>query len=200
MVSDLSIEILGGRGISILAKQSATIIDRGARLFDALTDPAGRDDHSIALRIAESRQLLGRFTEGSLGRQIIGHGLGATYAFKTFGRDVDGSRIIVERPNYIHNFYIFLLFKLGLVGMAAVIVALVLWTRAPLSHLRNIPRGEPERAFLAAVVAAWVGFMVWSLASPEILDFRMAPLWGFLVGASGAVIVQGAGKTHPERS
>jgi peptidoglycan biosynthesis protein MviN/MurJ (putative lipid II flippase) len=105
----------------------------------------------------------------------------------------------VEHPNYIHNFYVFLLFKLGLVGMAAVVSAIVLWIQSPLSHLRTLPPGSPDRVFLAAVVAAWVSYAIWSLASPEILDFRMAPLWGFLVGASGAVIAQSAGGTGADR-
>ena len=55
----------------------------------------------------------------------------------------------------------------------------------------------PTRSFLAAATSAWIGYSVWSVTSPEILDFSMAPLWGLLVAAAAEAGARaGAGPGH----
>ena len=45
---------------------------------------------------------------------------------------------------------------------------------------------------LAACTAVWVGYSVWAAAAPEILDFRLAPLWGFLLALTPLPVVRPA--------
>lgn len=149
------------------------IFDRSSR---------GPEDTSLNLRYRESRELVRLFAGASWPRRIFGHGLGATYQLEVMGRDAQGKPTPNTRPNYIHNFYLFLLFKLGLVGAALVLTALGLWILAAMSAVRRLTPGF-QRSFAAAAAAAFVAYSIWSVASPQILDFRMAPLWGLLLAA-----------------
>jgi hypothetical protein len=124
------------------------------------------------------------FLRSSWTARLLGHGLGARFDFTAAGYDRQGQVVRFENPNYIHNFYVFLLFKLGIVGLVLVGAALLLWTLVPAKAALRFPAGDPRRIFLAASAAAWFGYSVWSLAAPEILDFRLAPLWGFLLATT----------------
>ncbi len=99
------------------------------------------------------------------------------------GFDNRGHWIHYDDVNYIHNWYLFLLFKLGIVGSILVLGALVGWIAW---IVRSFGRAadSKDRAFLVAAAAAWIVYAVWSLTSPEILDFRMAPLWGWLLAVT----------------
>jgi O-antigen ligase len=99
------------------------------------------------------------------------------------GYDNRGHMVWYGDVNYIHNLYLFLLFKLGLIGTVAVLAALALWIGWAIRSTLRLPHGE-RRAFLAATAAIWIGYCVWALTSPELIDFSMAPLFGLLVAAS----------------
>lgn len=137
---------------------------------------------ALRVRLRESRRLWDLFRHAAWGRKLSGHGLGATYAFDGPGRDERGRLTADAQPNYIHNFYLFLLYKLGLLGTGLVVVALVLWLTAAVAATRRLPYGL-SRAFAAAAAAGLAAYSLWSLSSPEILDFRVAPLWGLLLAA-----------------
>jgi O-antigen ligase len=137
----------------------------------------GRVDRSVSLRLAESRSLLARLRTSGWPSRLFGHGLGATF---------DAGRGTGDSTNYVHNFYLFLLFKLGLVGTVLVLAAFALWCRYLLVALLARRAGTPARVRLAAALAAWLAYLLWSVSSPEILDFRIAPLWGLLLAAAVA--------------
>ncbi|MCB1036280.1 MAG: hypothetical protein KDD47_20820, partial [Acidobacteria bacterium] len=131
----------------------------------ALPRKAVQDFESVEFRLAESRELWSRFRTADLAHKLFGHGLGATF------------RVAGQELHYIHNFYAFLLFKLGLVGGLMLLAGVVVWVRALLRR-RGSPEGGMEAAALAAI---WLSYLVWALVSPEILDFRLAPLFGLLL-------------------
>jgi hypothetical protein len=137
-------------------------------------------DASIAFRLRETRAVFAAIKQVSWPWWLVGQGLGATFAFDTVGYDNQGRIVHYDRPNYIHNFYLFLLFKLGAVGTLAVVTALAMWVWAAVGSARAQPPGAPDRWFFAAAAAAWVTYIAWSVAAPEILDFRLAPIWGLL--------------------
>lgn len=164
----------------------------------ALTDP------SVRLRLAESRTLLGILSAETRTTQALGHGLGATFVLH---RPLAGDG--AEPRNYIHNFYVFLLFKLGWVGALAVLAALVLWTGQAWHACRRAPRGEARpqaearpqdeaRYFLAAAAAAWPAYAVLAVSSPEILNFRVAPLLGLLLAATAGATVESRSRGSSE--
>jgi O-antigen ligase len=153
-------------------------------------------DASIAFRLREASAVMAATRSGSWSSWVFGHGLGATFEFKTLGYDNRGNIVRYDRPNYIHNFYLFLLFKLGLLGTLEVLTALTLFVCATVKGAKAWPPGNPDRFFLAAVAAAWITYITWSVAAPEILDFRFAPLWGVLVAITASVLQAGNRNPH----
>jgi hypothetical protein len=129
----------------------------------------------VASRLAETRAVAAAIRRAPWTRRLLGHGLGAT-----FEAAVPGSG---GRQNYLHNFYVFLAFKLGIVGGALVAGALALWMGSLVAWSRRAPAGAARR-FLAASTGAWAGLLVLAVSSPEILNFRVAPVLGWLLAAS----------------
>jgi CelD/BcsL family acetyltransferase involved in cellulose biosynthesis len=155
------------------------LLVRAATLGRALVDPAA--DSALEYRIAESRAVGAAWNGASLGRRLAGLGLGATFPFPNPSGEGGGSDV-VPRASYIHNFYLFLGLKLGLAGVGALagLALVVAWTARSAIALR----GRSDRQWmLAAATAAWFTYLVWSVTSPEIYDFRIAPLWGALIVA-----------------
>ncbi len=149
---------------------------RFSRLLWALREPLG--DTTIAYRAAETEAVVETWRSAGWLRRLSGFGLGATFAFENPSWDAEGQRVRASEASYIHNFYVFLFFKLGLFGLVALggLLVIAAWT---------VRRSRQTRAWApAAVAAAWVAYLLWSVSSPEILDFRLAPLWGVLVAIS----------------
>lgn len=162
------------------------------RSLAAMRSPseAAVTDHSVRLRLSESRTLLGVLLADSPATRALGHGLGATFRLNRPLADDGG-----EPRNYVHNFYVFLLFKLGWLGAAAVAAALALWTWHAWSAAWRAPRGEARpqdeaRYFLAAAAAIWPAYAVLAVSSPEILNFRVASVLGLLLAATSAAALE----------
>ena len=160
---------------------AAWLRQAGGRLLRPLQALArGSKVPDLSYRARELRAVWGEWNRGPLGRLLVGHGLGATFPFVNAGWDDHGHRIRLERASYIHNYYVMLAFKLGLGGVAALVglLMVVVWT-----YRRARKYKGSEGWFLTGMAAAWGAYLVWSMTSPEIYDFRMAPLWGALVAA-----------------
>jgi O-antigen ligase len=178
---------------AIAAGQLAEVVGGLAGMLHRPPDPGSgptpgvaASDASIAFRFRETRAVVAAIKQVSWPWWLVGQGLGATFAFDTVGYDNRGNVVRYERPNYIHNFYLFLLFKLGVLGALAVLTALAMWTWTAAKGARAQPADTADRWFLAAAAAAWVTYIVWSVAAPEILDFRLAPVWGLLVALTAS--------------
>ena len=108
--------------------------------------PESPNAQSMAGRFRETRALLERFRAATLPHKVLGHGLGATFVS-------DPSR--PTELNYIHNFFVFLLFKTGIVGFIAICAALGMW----MTHTYRSARRASDpwsRAFLWAAFSAWL--------------------------------------------
>lgn len=176
---------IGPSWIAPITRQIEFEVSRARSLLEFLRDPSKVDDDTVTIqfRWLESLAVLRQFHSSSLLEKIFGHGLGAMLPLDTYGFDNRGHWIHYSAVNYIHNFYLFLLYKLGILGLIAICAALLCW----MAHLfLPLRRGlaEPTRSFVLASLVAWLGVTVWSLAAPEILDFRLAPLWGLLIGVA----------------
>ena len=143
-------------------------------------------DASIAFRLRETRAIASEIRRSAWPIQLLGHGLGARYAIDTLGYDSHGQVQRFNSPNYIHNFYLFLPFKLGLVGTVEVLAALGIWVWVAVAGARARPLGTWDRRYFAAAAASWITYILWSAAAPEILDFRMAAIWGMLAATTAA--------------
>ncbi len=123
---------------------------------------------SVEFRLAESTELWRRFQGGSRFQKLWGHGLGATFELRGL------------EFHYIHNLYAYLLFKLGLIGGGALLAAIFIWLFYLLGRRRHADGMGWEAG---ALLAIWCAYLAWGLTSPEILDFRLAPLFGMLLVA-----------------
>ncbi len=135
-------------------------------------------DRNLAYRARELEAIRARWHLASVARKLVGHGLGATFEFPNSSWDDEGRRTTVPIASYIHNFYVFLAFKLGLAGAAALagLLAILGWA------CRDVGRRHAGERWPAVVLAVGLAtYLLWSVASPEIYDFRVAPLWGMLI-------------------
>jgi hypothetical protein len=176
---------LGSSQIVRVLEELSTSWHRLRQLFIAVADQDLDADPSLSFRWQESRAVSDALATGGWLRWLLGHGLGATVALDIDGFDSSGRLVHYGDVNYIHNFYLFLLFKLGVVGGAlalGAILACTIWT----VRAARAAHADSERAFLCATAVAWITYLVWSVTSPEILDFRMAPVWGLILAASVA--------------
>jgi len=182
-ISELSLSRLGGPAVALALKQRWMWRDRFASLVSIASGGDPQQYPAIAFRWTEAARVTDAFRTASWTDRLVGEGLGATVHLGVHGFDSRGQWVWYGDTNYIHNFYLFLLYKLGIVGTLLVLSALVLWAGWTLRRALGTDDRE-ARAFLAAAASAWIGYCVWSLTSPEILDFRMAPLWGLLIAAT----------------
>ncbi len=163
-----------------LAGKALAVEERARSLARAARTGRAGGDATLAFRWHESLKIVEAVAEGSWVDRLFGHGLGATIHLDIDGFDNRGHWVHYDDVNYIHNWYLFLLFKLGILGSILVLGSLIGWIVWTLG--RVFRADDPGvRALLAASAAAWIVYAVWSLTSPEILDFRMAPLWGWLL-------------------
>ena len=183
-------------GIGLLvASQAAYLLERLISPVTLWAEGERGDDEAatILFRYEETARLIRLFHRSSSVEKMFGHGLGATFSFDTSGYDNRGNWVRYSELNYIHNFYAFLLFKLGIVGTLAVLSSLLLWVVGAWRSAQE-PSAASGRV-AAALAAALIAYSLWSISSPEILDFRMAPLWGLLLAST----VQG-GRSTPGSS
>lgn len=154
---------------------------RAANLPEALRNT--HSDATLLYRIRELRAVREAWGSSSWPRRIAGQGLGAVFPFRSTTWDVQGEQGATTHTSYIHNFYVFLAFKLGVVGLLALggILAVVTWTLEAGVHSA---RKSVPGAVRVGVASAWIAFLIWSVSSPEIYDFAMAPLWGLVIGLS----------------
>jgi|GEM_PF-1373424 len=180
-VTDLRLEELGGASLGPASRQLEYLGGRLRTTVDVVEKGPAKGDENVTFRLWESLAVWQEFTTSSPAAMLFGHGLGARYRFGVWGWSDTGQRVFVDQPNYIHNFYAFLLFKTGVVGAAAVLAALGCWLAALHRAARTAAEALP-RHLARAACAALAAYAVWSLVCPEILDFRVAPLWGFVLG------------------
>jgi len=180
-ISDPRLEGLSPVVAAVVAKDLMELRSRAISAGRWLTGTDVVPDESIGRRLRENQRLVELFSEASHLRKAFGHGLGAIYdlPIRVAGETADTG----QELNYIHNFYLFLLFKLGIVGGTAVVTAFGFWIFALVTALKLEEWDRWNRGFLAFALTAWVVYLLWSISSPEILDFRMAPLWGLLLAA-----------------
>ncbi len=163
----LQLHQMGPGAMLPLVRQGAYLEARVASLWSNGPNVTGHQ-RSLDFRLAETRRLLALWREAPLGAKLFGHGLGATF------------ELAGERLHYVHDFYAFLLFKLGLVGGGVVLLAALAWARGSVRTARS---GAAGGDWAPAVAAAWCAYLAWAFTSPELTDFRNAPLFGLVLAS-----------------
>jgi len=169
------------RGVESAAASGLTqVVWRLSSLVRHGSDPA--IDGGLSYRLRELGSVLSEWRRASPLRVIMGQGLGAMFEFENYTWTPDGRQVTVPEASYIHNFYLFLGFKLGIAGAAALggLLLLASWI------VGRVLRGRDRGGLIwlpAGVGAAWGAYLAWGVTSPEIYNFRVAPIWGTVLAA-----------------
>ncbi|HYB24917.1 MAG TPA: hypothetical protein VED41_14030 [Solirubrobacteraceae bacterium] len=154
----------------------------------AFRAPAAADGTlSIDYRLEETAAVLRQFRSSRWFEMAFGLGLGARIHLGAFAVPYFDS----ESASYLHDFYLFALIKLGVIGLALVVGVLVGWTRWAWRAARTSAPGR-ERSFMAAVAGVWIGSAVWSVMTPTLISVPVTPLLGLLLAASAKLAQPGA--------
>ncbi len=148
---------------------------------------AGLQDLSLKNRLAESLAVLKNVKTSP----IIGHGMGAEFTF---------FNLIINLSTttwYIHNAFLFLLYKLGIVGMALYLIYyLYILTKTAAYAFRCSE--ESTRLMLLSFVSVMCVMLIVSITSPQFYDrvaiLVLTTVWGISAGTmkSGTVNAEDA--------
>jgi hypothetical protein len=178
-----TVTYLGSTLVVTFHRQWSSLTNRYGRLAELALLQGITASPSLAFRVKETQTVWSRLVDAPLAYQLLGHGLGATFEYR-FGSFKDTQRTRESsHQNYIHNHYMYLLFKVGVVGAVLIIGATGYFLWSLWSTVRAHPPGR-TRGRVAAVTAAWIGYLVWGIVAPELADFRIAPLWGLAIAAA----------------
>lgn len=136
----------------ILGDRFTTVIDIVSRRLLSAGDALA--DISFRARLAESKAVFGQIVNNP----ILGHGLGAEFAYYHPIRDVTYTN------SYVHNAYLWLWFKLGAAGLVLFLAA---YGTKLVSGIRLLRAGAPGRGMVIAAVALLIAMLVVSLTSPQ---------------------------------
>ncbi len=111
---------------------------------------------------------------------IIGHGLGATFSY------MSPIRSFFRETNYGHNAYLFLVFKLGIVGLVSY---LVLYLRGVAQVFRSARSADSVwmRAALFAGFGVLIAFLALSVTSPQFYSKNAGLVIVLVLGVAQAV-------------
>lgn len=183
LLEDVEISVLESPTKVRFAAKALAVKERAWGLARVVKTGRADGDATLGFRWHEGLTIVEALSQGSWVDRLFGRGLGATLHLNIDGFDNRGHWVHYDDVNYIHNWYLFLLYKLGIVGTLLVLGAVGGWIAFTIQmSVRTVD--VRAKTFLAAAAVVWLVYCVWSLTSPEILDFRMAPLWGWLLSVS----------------
>lgn len=137
----------------------------------------GLSDPSLANRLAESAGVI-KYIKRS---PIVGYGMGASFSFYNLLYDFTDTGL------YVHNAYLYLLFKSGLVGLVTYLLFyLYMITSTFMTALKS--KVITEKTMLLSFVSIMSVMMVVSLSSPQFYErvpvLILTVLWGISAGKS----------------
>ncbi len=146
-----------------------------ARVLTGLSDNSRAKDPGIAWRDTEDRFAF----KALAGSPIIGHGFGAQYRPSVAGEPFSSTNREYGRA-YVHNFYLWLLVKTGLVGF----LAFGLFVLSPVVRAFRSYRSRPGSPSMVtfAIAAALVGVGATNIVAPSFNEIATAVLLGCTLG------------------
>jgi hypothetical protein len=136
---------------------------------------------SLQERLYESRMALSAAVANPLGF-IVGNGFGAQFAYE-WVNPISGAVYGGLHLQYQHDYYVFLLFTSGVVGL---LLFLSVWYSAFRALARQgSTRGSPLRTTLRLVaLTAGINVLIASLAAPPLMEYQWGTAFGLLLGAA----------------
>jgi len=172
--------IIGGLGIAVFiavapSKISSYVL---SRLETATTVSSS---FSFQERVYETKGLL----HTMLGNPLsfgIGNGFGAKFTYYSVSPSTMGG-VGWRSKSYSHNWYVYLLFTTGLVGLSLILAA---WANLLLSIKKSLVQSgniaESSKYLLVGIATATINLLIASLMAPPLMSFKWAIYFGVLVG------------------
>ncbi len=114
----------------------------------------------------------------------IGNSFGAKFTYYSVN-PFDMGGVGWRSKSYSHNYYLYLLFTTGAVGLSLFLIAwvsLFLSIRRFLMRLKEIPEVSGYQYLLIGTAAAIVNLLIASLTAPPLMSFKWDVYFGLLVG------------------
>lgn len=134
---------------------------------------------SFEERLRESHAVLTTVAKEPL-TALVGAGFGATFVYE-WVNPVSGVVEGLVATSYVHNYYVYLLFVSGIVGLGLFVAVWGSWGRA---MLRTRPRDVGTLALRLAAITAVVNLLVCSVATPQWMNYDWTAAFGLLAGAA----------------
>jgi hypothetical protein len=135
---------------------------------------------SLQYRLAESAAVMATALEHPVSL-LVGNGFGARYAYE-WVNPVSGLPEGGLHLQYVHNYFVYILFAAGAVGLS---LFAIVWYFVARALLRRSRRQAPATVVLRlAVLTAGANVLLSSLSTPRFLDYHWAAAFGLLLGAA----------------
>jgi O-antigen ligase len=160
-------------GVAVLGGKFVGVVTSMAERLSTISSPLR--SLSVRERVAETSAVLALIP----GSPIIGHGLGAEVSYMS----PVAHRVLTR--TYTHNAYLYMLYKLGIVGLGAFAVFYVRALRRVWQSVREAGDGA-ARIAMTAGLALLLAFLPLSLTSPQYYDKSSALIIALILGAAEA--------------
>ncbi|HEX5414474.1 MAG TPA: O-antigen ligase family protein, partial [Chloroflexota bacterium] len=163
----------------------ASVLDAVQARASSILDPnATLGSNSLEWRIFENDRAV-----ASIGAHpIFGVGLGAIYRAPTSlqGEDIWGIRDQYRLTRFVHDGYLYLAVKMGVIGLLSFLlfVGAVLWTG--LTQRRHLT-DQRLQAINLALMASVVGLLLWAITQPQFLLTESTAIIGLVTGVIASV-------------
>jgi O-antigen ligase len=170
--------VIGGCGYLVIPADSVDFVwGRFASSFEIVDQETKQTDASNAFRIIEAINVLDNFVQNP----VFGAGFGGRYAISFSPEGMDLS-FIEDVNNVVHNSYLGILYKVGLIGFATFVIAYGIIYRALLSRTLS-EYGIVQVTFFLLIVV-----LVSNFFSPNVFFERAMSLPALLFGLCQAAI------------
>lgn len=131
-------------------------------------------DLSLLIRYFEITNILDKTSENP----IIGLGLGATILqnIASLGR--------FGEANYVDNAFIWIYWKMGLVGVFLYLMFLFLFFKRSLGSLKKLQDNDIRKLYLNSIVAGITGLCLISLTNSSLINYRFNIIWAIMFASA----------------
>ena len=163
---------------AVLVAAPGKLLHFGAQRLSSLEHIGGVG--SLQERLRESATVLAGMLQDPLG-SLVGKGFAARFDYE-WVNPVTGVVQGGLHLQYMHDYYVYLLFSTGVVGL---VLFLSVWYSAFRALARRIGRDDPARAVVRlAALTAGVNLLITSVAAPPLMEYEWTAAFGLLLGVA----------------
>jgi len=157
--------LLGAGGLGVLGSKIQQYTEAGVSRFMSVMPGQIEEDGSTLGRLEETKIVFEKFKL----RPWIGHGLGAITQENIMIRGEKDHSERVSAWGYVHNGYLYVLFKLGIFGLVIFLAFMYVFIRRTIGGVKYIYDERLKSVYLGSFLFI-VSILPHSLASPRIME------------------------------